>query len=199
MKNTTLRSMILTALFAALTAIGAFLKITMPHVSFTLQVFFTCMAGLLLGPYWGAASQLVYVLLGLVGLPIFTEGGGLMYVAKPTFGFLLGLIPMAFAVGLMTRDLPYRRKKQRLPDGPQVQMQLLSRPKQLLRIALAELVGLAALYVVGLPYLYIALGGLWSLKKTIVSGCLIFLPFDAIKLICAALLSVRLVPLLRKK
>ncbi len=49
MKNTTLRSMILTALFAALTAIGAFLKITMPHVSFTLQVFFTCMAGLLLG------------------------------------------------------------------------------------------------------------------------------------------------------
>lgn len=199
MKNTTLRSMILTALFAALTAIGAFLKITMPHVSFTLQVFFTCMAGLLLGPYWGAASQLVYVLLGLVGLPIFTEGGGLMYVAKPTFGFLLGLIPMAFVVGLMTRDLPYRRKKQRLPDGPQVQMQLLSRPKQLLRIALAELVGLAALYVVGLPYLYIALGGLWSLKKTIVSGCLIFLPFDAIKLICTAFLSVRLIPLLRKK
>ena len=199
MKNTTLRSMILTALFAALTAIGAFLKITMPHVSFTLQVFFTCMAGLLLGPYWGAASQLVYVLLGLVGLPIFTEGGGLMYVAKPTFGFLLGLIPMAFVVGLMTRDLPYRRKKQRLPDGPQVQMQLLSRPKQLLRIALAELVGLAALYVIGLPYLYIALGGLWSLKKTIVSGCLIFLPFDAIKLICEAFLSVRLVPLLRKK
>ena len=199
MKNTTLRSMILTALFAALTAIGAFLKITMPHVSVTLQVFFTCMAGLLLGPYWGAASQLVYVLLGLVGLPIFTEGGGLMYVAKPTFGFLLGLIPMAFVVGLMTRDLPYRRKKQRLPDGPQVQMQLLSRPKQLLRIALAELIGLAALYVIGLPYLYIALGGLWSLKKTIVSGCLIFLPFDAIKLICAAFLSVRLVPLLRKK
>ena len=183
MKNTTLRSMILTALFAALTAIGAFLKITMPHVSFTLQVFFTCMAGLLLGPYWGAASQLVYVLLGLVGLPIFTQGGGLMYVVKPSFGFLIGLIPMAFIVGLLTR---------------RVSMQL-SRPKQFLRLLLAQTVGLVVLYVIGLPYMYIFLKGAWTIQKTIVSGCLIFLPFDAIKLICAAFLSVRLVPLLRKK
>ena len=70
-----LRNMLLTALFAALTAVGAFLRIPLGYSSFTLQVFFTCMAGVLLGPYWGAASQAVYVLLGLVGLPIFTEGG----------------------------------------------------------------------------------------------------------------------------
>ena len=48
---------------------------------------------------------MVYVLLGLIGLPIFTEGGGLMYLAKPSCGFLLGLPLMAMVIGLLTRDL----------------------------------------------------------------------------------------------
>ena len=89
--RSTVLPLVLTALFAALTAIGAFLRIPAGEISFTLQVFFTSMAGILLGPWWGAASQVVYVLLGLIGLPIFTEGGGLMYLAKPSCGFLLGL------------------------------------------------------------------------------------------------------------
>ena len=78
--RSTVLPLVLTALFAALTAIGAFLRIPAGEISFTLQVFFTSMAGILLGPWWGAASQVVYVLLGLIGLPIFTEGGGLMYL-----------------------------------------------------------------------------------------------------------------------
>ena len=93
------RMLLLTALFAALTAIGAFLKIPTPWSSFTLQVFFVCMAGVLLGPKYGALSQLVYIALGLMGLPIFTTGGGLGYVFQPTFGFLLSYIP-ACAAGL---------------------------------------------------------------------------------------------------
>ena len=64
------RSLILAALFAALTAIGAFLKIPLGALSLTLQFFFTAMAGVLLGPRWGAASQAVYVALGLAGLPV---------------------------------------------------------------------------------------------------------------------------------
>ena len=62
------RSLILAALFAALTAIGAFLKIPLGALSLTLQFLFTAMAGVLLGPRWGAASQAVYVALGLAGL-----------------------------------------------------------------------------------------------------------------------------------
>ena len=80
--RSTVLPLVLTALFAALTAIGAFLRIPAGEISFTLQVFFTSMAGILLGPWWGAASQVVYVLLGLIGLPIFTEGGGLMYLGS---------------------------------------------------------------------------------------------------------------------
>lgn len=168
----TLKAMVLTALFAALTAVGAFIRVPLGTISFTLQVFFTCMAGILLGPYCGAASQAVYVLLGLLGAPIFTEGGGLMYLAKPSFGFLLGLIPMAFVVGLAADRLRVKNVR--------------------LRLMLACGIGLAALYAVGLPYLYFVLGGAWSVGKTLVSGCLIFLPFDALKIVCASLLGAKL-------
>lgn len=164
MKKIPVKNLLLTALFAALTAMGAFLRIPVGHSSFSLQFFFTLMAGLLLGPYWGAASQLVYVLLGLLGLPIFTEGGGLMYIAKPTFGFLLGLIPAAFFAGLFS-------KKRRW---------------------LSYLTSLFALYAVGLPYLYFSLGGAFTPWQTVLYGCLIFLPFDGVKIFCAELLSRRM-------
>ena len=60
------------------------------------------------------------------------------------------------------------------------------------------MVGLVVLYIVGLPYLYLTLGGAWSISKTLVSGCLIFLPFDALKIVCVVLLGVRLLPILRR-
>lgn len=180
-----LRSMLLSAMFAALTAVGAFLKIPAGATSFTLQLFFTCVAGVLLGPYWGAASQLVYVLLGLIGVPIFTEGGGLMYLAKPTFGFLLGLAPMALVIGLLTKHLNAQNLRGHAVRG-------------ILQLGLACVAGLVVLYLIGLPYMYFILDGAWSVGKTIVSGCLIFLPFDALKIIVATLLCVRLLPVLRR-
>lgn len=179
MKSDKLQKMLLTAIFAALTAIGAFLRIPAGFTSFTLQVFFTCMAGVLLGPYWGAASQLLYVLLGLIGIPIFTEGGGMTYLFKPTFGFLLGLIPAAFLTGLLTAYL------KKLPLFG--------------RIALGCLAGLVALYAIGLPYMYWMLGGALSFGQTVISGCLIFLPFDALKIICVTLLGMKLLPLLNRQ
>lgn len=164
MRKLPLKNLLLTALFAALTALSAFLRIPVGHSSFTLQFLFTCMAGLLLGPYWGAASQLIYVLLGLFGLPVFAEGGGFMYLAKPSFGFLLGLIPAAFFIGLFAHK----------------------------RRWLSYLTGLSALYALGLPYLYFSLGGSFTLWQAFLYGCLIFLPFDAVKIFCAELLTRRL-------
>lgn len=85
------RTITLCGLFAALTAIGAFIKIPLPPplVPFTLQFLFCALAGVLLGSKVGALSQLIYVLVGLVGIPVFTEGSGLHYVVKPTFGYLI--------------------------------------------------------------------------------------------------------------
>ena len=163
------RDLLLTALFAALTAIGAFLKIPMGASSFTLQVLFTCMAGVLLGPKLGALSQAVYVALGLVGLPIFTAGGGFTYVLNPTFGFLLGLIPMAWIVGLLSRDTL----------SP-------------LRIAGACAAGTAVLYLFGIPYmgliLNVYMGKGLSTAFLIGTYMIPFLVFDALKIAVTALL-----------
>ena len=79
------KSLIYCGLFTALIAVGAFIKIPVPVVPFTLQYLFTMMAGLLLGPKLGALSVTFYMLLGLAGLPIFSEGGGIWYIFKPNY------------------------------------------------------------------------------------------------------------------
>lgn len=170
------RKLVYTALFAVLTAVGAFLRIPLGVSSITLQFLFTAMAGVLLGPGCGALSQGVYVALGLIGLPIFTAGGGFGYVLQPTFGFLLGLIPAAAIIGAISR-----------------------RSASPLRLALACLAGLAALYAVGVPYMALILNGYMgkgmSVSALLWAGMLPFLPGDAIKIAVTALLC----PLLRKR
>ena len=76
-------NLILIALFAALSVVGAFVKIPTPLVPFTLQTLFCVYAGFLLGARRGFASQLLYLLIGLIGIPVFALGGGPSYVLQP--------------------------------------------------------------------------------------------------------------------
>lgn len=170
------RPLIFTALFAALTAAGAFLKIPIGPVPISLQFLFTAMAGILLGRRYGALSQLVYVLLGLVGLPIFTAGGGFGYVFQPSFGFLLGLIPCAWVIGLLSR---------RRSGGAW--------------LVLSCVAGLAVLYLIGVPYMALILNvylqkGL-DTAAVLKVGMLPFLPGDALKIAVAAAVC----PVLRRR
>lgn len=165
------KNLVLTALFAALTAIGAFLKIPFPLAAITLQSFFTAMAGILLGKKYGALSQGVYVLIGLVGVPIFALGGGFSYVFQPTFGFLLGLIPAAWVTGALCR-----------------------RPLTFWRTALAILAGYAVLYAIGVPYMALIANGylgkgltFWQIMR---SGMLLYLPGDTLKIVVGSALCV---------
>lgn len=79
------REMILIALFAALTSIGAFIKIPTPIVPLTLQYLFCAYSGILLGSKLGLYSQLLYLVIGLMGFPVFTQGGGLTYIFSANF------------------------------------------------------------------------------------------------------------------
>jgi biotin transport system substrate-specific component len=168
--NIKTRDLVLTALFAALTAVGAFLQIPVGPVSITLQFFFTALAGVLLGSKYGALSQVVYVALGLVGLPVFTHGGGLGYLVQPSCGFLFGLIPAAWLIGKLTE------KK----DG-------------VLRLVFACVAGLGVLYLIGLPYLYIVvnvyLGKEVSVLTVISKYMLLFLPGDAVKIAVTVIIT----------
>lgn len=82
-------------LFLCLMVLGAMIRITLPTPFFsmhiTLQIFVCIMTGLLL-PSQAASVMGVYILAGLAGFPIFAGGGGLQYILRPTFGFVLGFL-----------------------------------------------------------------------------------------------------------
>ena len=81
------------ALFVSLTAVCAWVGIPMPPVRFTLQTLAVMTALGFLGGKWGSVSVLVYLLLGLAGLPVFSGfRGGLSAFLDPTGGFLTGLL-----------------------------------------------------------------------------------------------------------
>lgn len=161
------------ALFAALTALGAFLRFPLLHATVTLQFFFTAMAGLLLGARLAALSQLVYVALGLFGLPVFAAGGGIGYLAHPTCGFVLGLIPAAWVIGALSNGRCTAR-----------------------RALLAALAGLAVVYAVGVPYLALIVrvyqGGTVTAAALLASYVLPCLPGDALKLAACAMTAPRI-------
>lgn len=173
------RNMMFCAIFTVLIAVGAFIKIPIPVVPFTLQVLFVLLAGLLLGSKLGALSSLIYMLLGLVGVPIFTEGGGFWYILKPTFGYIVGFVVGAFVTGKIVES----RKKTEL--------------KWLL---LANFAGLMVVYLFGIVYCYIICNfvidtpiAVWPLLVT----CLFLpIPGDIALCIFGALLAKKLRPFL---
>ena len=99
------KELVLFSLFTALTAIGAFIRVPVPLCPFTLQLLFTTLSGLILGSRKGAASVAVYVVLGLSGVPVFTQGGGPGYIFQPTFGYLLGFIAGAWLTGKLSEHM----------------------------------------------------------------------------------------------
>lgn len=176
------QQVVLCGLFVALIALGAFIKIPMPLVPVTLQVFFTMMAGLLLGPRLGALSVIGYLVLGLIGLPIFTMGGGPSYVLQPTFGYLLGFALEAFVTGKIAYGVERPGFK---------------------RLLVANLLGLALVYLCGMTYYFLMsmfyLGnpiGLWPL---LVSFCFVSAPGDIILSILAAVLAKRMIPVMKRE
>ncbi len=175
------RRLVLVALFAALMTIGAYLRIPVGPVPINLQFLFTALACLLLGPYWGMLSQIVYVILGLAGLPIFSSGGGPQYIFNPAFGYLLGYIVGGFVLGKIAQR---------------------NTSLSFWRFFGACLAGLFVVYLIGVPYMYFILHQIahtpLDLWTTILTGCIVFIPGDMIKIILVSLFSKRIIPILEK-
>lgn len=102
------KKMILCALFAALTAVCSMISIPLPFtpVPINLATLSFFLAGGLLGSRYGAVSQVVYVFLGAVGLPVFAGfTGGLGIITGATGGYIIGYVAGAWLIGLMTEKL----------------------------------------------------------------------------------------------
>lgn len=175
------RELLLTALFAALTAVGAFIRVDIPFVPFTLQFFFCAFAGILLGSRLGALSQIVYVVIGLIGIPVFTKGGGISYIFQPTFGYLLGFIVCAWVIGRISESI----KKQNF-----------------ISILLSVVSGLLVLYLIGVPYLYFIYRFFLNSPKSVIwvitYGFGLFIGGDIVLSIIVSLIVYRVRPILRR-
>ncbi|MDD3839860.1 MAG: biotin transporter BioY [Clostridia bacterium] len=167
------RDMILIAFFSALTAVGAFIKIPMYPVSITLQLFFVILSGMLLPPKHAAFSQILYIFIGLLGIPIFEKGGGISYVLQPSFGFMIGFVIASYIVSVLSSKY-------------------LNNNSSFYNTFLICLSGILACYLLGVPYLYIILKHVNGTDITFLSAVkinVIFLPGDILKAAVVALIS----------
>jgi biotin transport system substrate-specific component len=161
---------------AAVTAVAAQIAIPTPLVPFTLQVLAVILSGLLLGPRYGALAQAVYVLVGAVGVPVFSGfSGGLGVILGPTGGYLVSYPIAAAVAGLAISAVAGTARRRALYSG-----------------FLWGCAGLAVIY---------ALGAIWLAAVTrlpfgvvLVQGVLIFVPFDLIKVSLATLVAVAAAP-----
>lgn len=125
------------ALFLALMILSAYIQITLPTpfmpMHITMQLFTAILCGFCLPNRYAFLCMFTYILVGLLGFPVFASGGGLQYIMKPTFGFVLGFLACSTICAIV-----YKRKS----------------PVSLKEYFLVGLTGLISFYVVGNIYYY---------------------------------------------
>lgn len=169
MRNTLTRQLVLAALFAALTAVCSQIQIPLPMIPINLALFAVHLCGALLGAKWGTLSMAVYALLGAVGVPVFAGfGSGPAVLFGKTGGYIIGYILCAAIVGLLSRRLGFTFPK----------------------LCLSMVIGVAVCYVFGTAW-FMVISGL-NLATSLSYCVLPFLPGDAVKILLAALLALRL-------
>ena len=97
--NYSVKSLVFIGLFSSLITIGAFIKIPFFIVPVTLQTLFVVLAGFMLSRKDSLMSVSLYLIMGLLGFPVFARGGGFGYVFQPTFGYLIGFLFCVLFIG----------------------------------------------------------------------------------------------------
>jgi biotin transport system substrate-specific component len=166
----TIRGMVYASLFGALSAVGALLSIPLQPVPMTLHTLFMNLGAALLGGFLGAMSQLVYLLLGIIGLPVFAGGkAGFGVLLGPTGGYLIGFVIGAVLIGRLVRGR--------------------NRPG-FFWLLFSMAVGHVLVY--GCGVIQLALVAKLSLAKAVAVGVLPFLPGDLLKMCAASYVTLRL-------
>ena len=161
--------MVLAAMFGAAIAIGAYIAIPLQPVPITLQNLFIYLAAALLGSHLGALSTIIYVTLGIMGLPVFAGGkAGFGVLMGPTGGYLSGYIVCAYVTGKMIE---------------------IRKNPGFIWMVFSMAVGSVFTYLFGVAQLSMYLG--IPAAKAVTVGVFPFLPGDALKIAAAALIAAR--------
>ncbi|MGG0719384.1 biotin transporter BioY [Robertmurraya massiliosenegalensis] len=162
-----LRSMILTALFAAIIGILAQLTIPLPLVPITGQTLAIGLAATILGSKFGTLSVLLYLIIGSAGVPVFAEfSAGISKLIGPTGGFLIGFIPATFIMGFYLEKLGFSFKN----------------------AIIANIIGMIITLFFGTTWLKISAGLSWTAAFT--SGFTPFLIVGVIKAVLASWIGI---------
>jgi biotin transport system substrate-specific component len=174
MNKSQIRQTVMVAVFTALISAGSYVAVPIGPVPIVLTNFFVLLSGLLCGFRIGLYSTAAYVLLGILGLPVFAGGsGGFAVLAGPTGGFLIGYLLTASSAGLIYKP----------SEGAGTSS----------KIGLASLAGLIAgilVYLPGVPWLKMNLELSWG--KAFQLGMLPFIPGDLLKIVAAVALTITL-------
>ncbi|QEN09775.1 biotin transporter BioY [Oceanispirochaeta crateris] len=166
-----IRKTVLTALFTSLIAASSFFTIPVGPVPVVLTTMFVVLSGMLGGPQIGLSSVVTYLIMGIIGLPVFAGGtAGLAKIMGPTGGFLLGYLLAAPAAGWM-----YNSKKDR------------SKPLEIPLAVITSLLAGALIYLPGIPWLKQSLSMDWP--TVLKAGLYPFIPGFVIKSMAAAALG----------
>lgn len=174
-KRSKILSMALIALFAALTAVLSQIAIPTPwQIPISLGNLAGFLAVGLLTWEEAALSQVVWVLLGVVGAPVFSGMGSLSRLVGPTGGYIIGYIVSAVAAGLILTKIGYRFWK----------------------MVAALVVGLLLCYLFGTVW-YVIVMKQTSFWAALLACVFPYIPFDLVKIVLVSLLSLKLQPILK--
>ena len=161
----------LSALFCTLICVGSFIRIPMPNIMpMTLQTFFVLLTALVLPIKASILATITYIALGLIGLPIFSGGGGLGYILMPNFGFIIGFLVSSVIIGVLVQKHKNRK---------------------LWHYIIVSLLGITVIYIIGILYFAFITNvynnnnysAIWFIQS-------VFLPFLPKEIICLFLVSI---------
>ena len=177
----TVREMTLISLFTVLIIIGSKISFPILMIPVTLQLAISLLTGCVLGARLALIAHGLYLLIGLIGLPVFAAGGGLAYLLQPSFGYLPGMLLAAGLTGWLSDLADPRRER-----------------LTFWRLVPINLAGLLVVYLCGVGYLYLIknfyAGQSITWLQAIKAGMLPFLLIDSLKALLAAVAG----PLLRR-
>ncbi len=181
------------ALFTALIIVGGFIRFPIGAIPITLGTLFVLLGGALCGKIVGAIAPIIYLIIGLIGIPVFSAGGGITYILYPTFGYLLGFVFAGLIAGIAKKGF--------------------------VKKLVCNLIGVLVIHVVGVLYFYfmsnfylqaldlmhqtatqnpIYSGASVTLGQAIITGSLIFLPIDILSAVISALIASKLQPIINR-
>lgn len=181
-KHFTAKNITKMALIAALLCVSAYITIPIGTIPLTLQTMIVNLAAFLLSPVEAFFTILVYILLGLIGLPVFSGGaGGAAKLFGPTGGYIFAFLLAAPAMSMAKAHFARAADKIFKNSAPKTS-------RTIAYAVTAVIVGMVIIYLIGTVYMKFMLGK--TLAQTLAAAVLPFIPLDLVKCAAAAIIAV---------